>query len=42
MVSKEKGVPNLQVPDRNHLVQAGQQDVDHQGCHPKRKLYKKS
>ena len=42
MVSKEKGLPNLQVPDRNHQVRAGQQDLDHQGCHPKRKLYRKS
>ena len=42
MVSKAKGVANLQVPDQNHQVRAGQQDLDHQGCHPKRKLYKKS
>ena len=42
MVSNEKGVPNLQVPDRNYQVRTGQQDLDHQGCHPKIKLYKKS
>ena len=42
MVSKEKGLPNLQVPDQNHQVRVGQQDLDHQGCHPKRKLYRKS
>ena len=41
-MSKEKGFPNFQVPDRNDQVRAGQLDLDHQGCHPKRKLYKKS
>ena len=42
MVSEEKGVPNLQGPDLNHQVRAGQQDLDHQGCDPERKLYEKS
>ena len=42
MVSKEKGVPNLQVSDQYHQVQVGQQYLDHQGCHPKRKLHQKS
>ena len=42
MVSKEKWVPNIQVPDRNHQFQAGQEDLEHQGCHPKSKLYTKS
>ena len=41
MVPKEKGVPNLQVPDRNLQVREGEQDLDHQGCHPNRKLCKK-
>ena len=40
-MSKEKGVPNLQVPDQNHQVQAVQQNLYHEGCHPKRKLYQK-
>ena len=34
MVPKEKGVPNLQIPDGNLQVRAGQQHLDHQGCHP--------
>ena len=42
MVPKEKMGPNLQVPGRNFQVRAGQQDLDDQGCHPKRKLCKKS
>ena len=41
-MSREKRVPNRQAPDQNLLFQAGHQDLDHQGCHPKRKLYKKS
>ena len=39
---REKRVRNLQVPGQHLLVQAGHQDLDHQGCHPKRKLCKKS
>ena len=40
--TKEKRVSNLQVPDENLLSQAGHHDPDHQGCHPERKLCKKS
>ena len=41
MAPKEKMVPNLEVICQNILVQAGHQDLD-QGCHSKKKLYKKS
>ena len=40
--TKEKRVSILQVPDENLLSQAGHHDPDHQGCHPERKLCKKS